>query len=315
VSSALAQSNAGDEVIVIDDGSTDNTEEMLTPYRDRLRYIKIPNSGAGIARNRGIKEARNNLVAFLDSDDEWMPGKLELQRSLMQSRPDILFCFSDFARRSVDGREHHHHLINWHNDSRSWDEILGPGVLYSSISPLPSGIDDFKIHVGDLYSLELTANYIFAGTLLVRRREAGGALHFGEGLPTYEDWECFGRLARKGPAAYLDCETAWQVSHGGDRLTDTDMATSAATRITLIERVWGADPEFLEKHGDIYRKTIIEQRLHKIRALISQGKTGEARSEMRLVDSAPLLYRLLSVLPGLFVRGLILLRRKLRGDS
>lgn len=300
---------------MVDDGSTDNTEQILTPYRDRLRYVRIPNSGAGVARNRGVKEARNDLVAFLDSDDEWMPGKLELQRNLMQARPDILFCFSDFAVRSRDGREHHHYLARWHNDLRSWDEILGPGVLYSSIASLPSGIDDFKFHVGDLYLLELKANYIFTGTLLVRRREARGGLHFGEGLPTYEDWECFGRLARKGPAAYLDCETAWQVSHGGYRLTDADVATSAATRMTLMERVWGADPEFLNKHGDAYRQTITGQRLLKIRGLISLGRTKEARSELRLVDSAPFSYRLPSVLPGRFIRSLIFLRRKIRGDT
>ncbi len=300
---------------MVDDGSTDNTGQILTPYRDRLRYVKIPNSGAGVARNRGVKEAKNDLVAFLDSDDEWMPGKLELQRNLMQARPDILFCFSDFAVRSGDGREHHHYLARWHNDLRSWDEILGPGVLYSSIAPLPSGIDDFKFHVGDLYLLELKANYIFTGTLLVRRREARGTMHFGEGLPTYEDWECFGRLARKGPAAYLDCETAWQVSHGGYRLTDADVATSAATRITLMERVWGADPEFLNKHGDVYRQTMAEQRLLKIRGLISQGRTKEARSELRLADSAPFSYRSLSVLPGRFIRSLIFLRRKMQGNS
>jgi glycosyltransferase involved in cell wall biosynthesis len=315
VTSALAQSIPGDEVIVVDDGSTDNTEEILTAYRDRLRYIRIPNSGAGVARNRGIEEAENDLVAFLDSDDEWMPGKLEIQRNLMRARPDILFCFSDFAVRSRDGREEHHYLARWHKDLRSWDEILGRGVLYSSIAPLPAGIDDFKFHVGDLYLLELTANYIFTGTLLVRRREAQGALHFGEGLPTYEDWECFGRLAREGPAAYIDCETAWQVSHGGYRLTDADMATSAAARITLMERVWGEDPEFLSKHGDLYRQTITEQRLVKIRGLISMGRTKEVRSELRLVDSAPFSYRFLSILPGWLIHSLIGLRRKMQGDS
>lgn len=300
---------------MVDDGSTDNTEQILAPYRDRLRFIKIPNSGAGVARNRGVMEAKNDLVAFLDSDDEWMPGKLELQRRLMQARPDILFCFSDLARRSSDGREHHHHLSRWHNDSRSWDEILGPGVSYSSVAPLPAGFNDLKFYVGSIYLLELTANYISVVTMVVRRNEAQEALHFGEGLPTYEDWECFGRLARKGLAAYLDCETAWQISHAGYRLTDADVATSAATRMTIIERVWGADPEFMKDHSELYNKTMIEQRLLKIRGLISQGRTKEARSELRLVESAPFLYKMLAAMPGRFVHSLLDLRRKMRGDT
>ena len=97
VNSALQQCAPGDEVIVVDDGSTDSTGIVLAEFGERIRYIRKENGGAGAARNRGIREARNPLVAFLDSDDEWMPGKIELQRQFMQARPDVLFCFSDFV--------------------------------------------------------------------------------------------------------------------------------------------------------------------------------------------------------------------------
>src|SRR5437667_2543232 len=84
ISSALAAIRPGDEVIVIDDGSVDQTERVIAPYRDRIRYLAVEHRGAGAARNRGIREAKNELIAFLDSDDEWLPGQLELQRSLME---------------------------------------------------------------------------------------------------------------------------------------------------------------------------------------------------------------------------------------
>ncbi|HKQ75658.1 MAG TPA: glycosyltransferase family 2 protein, partial [Blastocatellia bacterium] len=67
--SVLAAIAPGDEVIVVDDGSTDNTREALEPYRDRIRYVMGPHRGAGAARNCGIAEARHPLVAFNDSDD------------------------------------------------------------------------------------------------------------------------------------------------------------------------------------------------------------------------------------------------------
>ena len=313
VRSVLSQSRPKDEVIVVDDGSTDDTMKALGPYMERIIPIVIQHSGAGAARNYGVERARNELVAFLDSDDEWMPGKLELQRQFMQRRGDILFCFSNFAVKNLTGREERFFLRNWHNDTRGWDEILGPGIRYSTVGSLPHGYKDFKYHVGDIYESELTANYIFAGTLMARRMEASDALHFGEGLSTYEDWECFGRLARKGPGAYFDCETAWQISHEGDRLTRADILSMATARITLMKRVWGEDQDFLKSHGDLYNRTLDEQRLLMVRGLIAHGKTREARSELRNLKQAPLSYKLMAMLPNPVATGIVKLNRLFKG--
>lgn len=315
VESALSQCVTGDEVIVVDDGSTDSTEAALAPYMSHIKYIKLPHSGAGVARNTGVRAARSELVAFLDSDDEWMPGKLELQRAFMRCRRDVLFSFSDFAVRNGAGVEQRHYLFNWHNDKRSWDEILGPGESFSKlVGLLPHRQEDFKFYVGDLYSSELRRNYIFAGTLIVRRLEAGEALHFGEDLSTYEDWECFGYLARQGKAAYLECETAWQISHDGDRLTHADTLSSSTARLTLMERVWGADDEFLRLQGEVYHQTRKQQRLLKIKGLIVNGETREARSELKDIAAAPLKYRLMASIPGPLATSVVRLKRILTGE-
>jgi glycosyltransferase involved in cell wall biosynthesis len=313
VSSALGQCRPGDEVIVVDDGSTDGTATALAPYMNRIVWVALPHGGAGIARNQGVRRANKELVAFLDSDDEWMPGKLEIQRRFMARRPDILFCFSDFAVKDGISREEHNYLKNWHHDTRCWDEILGPGILYSAIAALPDGLSDFKVHIGNIYTSELTENYIFTGTLIVRRKEAAEALHFGEGLPTYEDWECFGRLSRKGPGAFFDCETAWQISHTGDRLTRADILNTATARITLMQRVWGEDQEFLRLNGDLYRRTLDQQRLERVRGLITHGDTRKARSEIRDLRPVPLSYRLLASMPGPVVSTIVKLKRKVAG--
>src|SRR5262245_27907876 len=148
--SVLAAIVPGDEVIVVDDGSTDETQQVLESYQHRIRYVLGSHNGVGTARNRGIAEARNPLVAFNDSDDEWFADKLALQRAFMQARPDVLFCFSDLGLRDEDGTETHHGLLGWHQDPRSWEEILGPGVIFSSIAALPPGRQDFKVHIGNL---------------------------------------------------------------------------------------------------------------------------------------------------------------------
>jgi len=312
VACSLRESSNGDQVIVVDDGSTDQTEAALAPYRDRILYVRMSHGGAGKARNHGVAAARNPLVAFLDSDDEWMPGKLCLQRTLMQARSEVLFCFSDFAVRDKTGREHRHYLARWHRESLRWKEILGPGVPFSSIAPLPPGCPDFLVHVGDLYPSQLAAPHVLTSTVVVRRQVAGDALWFAEDLPTYEDWECFGRLARTGPAAYLDLETAWQYGHAGPRLTDADELQEATARIAMLQRVWGADPAFLARYRDRFDSTLQEERLRRTRALLVRGRTREAHQELRLMKNGPSHYRLLASLPGWITRRLLAIRRSLR---
>lgn len=80
VSSVLAQEGVNLELIVVDDGSTDNTRQVLASYQDRrLRVIRQRHSGVAASRNRGIEHSRGEYIALLDSDDEWLPGKLARQ--------------------------------------------------------------------------------------------------------------------------------------------------------------------------------------------------------------------------------------------
>jgi len=309
LNSVLPQCREGDEVIVVDDGSTDGTEQVLAGYGNRIQYIRIHNSGAGSARNRGLDAAGNELVAFLDSDDEWMPGKLELQRSLLDARDDVLYCFSNFAVRDRYKNVTRRYLIHWHRDKRSWDEILAPGIRFSQIAPLPPGIEDFMVHVGDMYYAMAAAGYIFTGTVVVRREEAKEALRFAEDIPTYEDWVCFGRLAGKGMGAYLDCETAWQHGHTGERLTDADSYKCATTRLTVLERVWGSDKDFLAQHAEYYQQIVEQQYIIRAAGMISRGDTSKARAELAKVKKPPLTHRLLAILPGVLARALVAGRR------
>ena len=89
VQSALGQRQAPLEVIVVDDGSTDHTPEVLKPYLDRIRYIRQKNSGVSAARNTGILAARGEWVALLDADDLWHEDKLSLQMQCAVAHPEV----------------------------------------------------------------------------------------------------------------------------------------------------------------------------------------------------------------------------------
>lgn len=322
IDSALREIEPGDEILVVDDESTDDTRAVVARYRTSVRLIAASHGGAGAARNRGVAEARNDLIAFLDSDDEWLPHKLALQRQLLGARPDVLYCFSDFKVRDRAGEMHAHYLQHWHNDPRPWDEILAPGILFSRLGTLPPGCEDFPVHIGSLYVPLLTRSYIGTFTLVARRNVPNGMPRFPTDLPTYEDWQFFGELAKRGAGAYLDRETAVQHGHHMPRLTDANEIVQTQTRITLIERVWGADAEFLAHYRTRYEQVIDEQRralqFHSAKQLLKAGRMREARAAFAALGNCPLSYRVLLRAPGVLIRlglGVVDGLRRLRAAS
>jgi glycosyltransferase involved in cell wall biosynthesis len=97
VDSVLAQTFTDHEIIVIDDGSTDNTREILSVYKGRINYIYQENKGLSGARNTGIRAAKGEWIALLDADDEWYPNKLEEQMRVLGQNPQINIIFSDYV--------------------------------------------------------------------------------------------------------------------------------------------------------------------------------------------------------------------------
>jgi glycosyltransferase involved in cell wall biosynthesis len=105
VESVLEQKDCSYEIIVIDDGSTDSTEAVLSTYGDRLRYVKQKNQGVAAARNHGIATAKASLIAFLDADDYFVPGKLARQAEILIQRPDLGMVHSGWQRVDAEGNK------------------------------------------------------------------------------------------------------------------------------------------------------------------------------------------------------------------
>ncbi len=138
IDSALSQTYKDFEIIVVDDGSTDNTRAVLAPYKAQIRYFYQENQGVAGARNKGIKESKGEFIAFLDSDDYWHPEKLELQMAFFRSHPEVAMVYS-----------------------RHWKEIDTQG---KKLMPKRK-----KLVQGHIYSKIIFSSHIWMGTVMIRK--------------------------------------------------------------------------------------------------------------------------------------------------
>lgn len=130
VRSALAQTYPKLEVIVVDDGSTDDTSAVVQPLLadPRVRYVPKPNGGQASAKNRGIQEARGEFVAFLDSDDAWEPDKLALQIPLFLASPRVGVVYARYVEMDEQGRLGQVSTNEFHRG-----QVSGPMLVFNFI--------------------------------------------------------------------------------------------------------------------------------------------------------------------------------------
>ena len=164
--SLLAQTYQDFEIIVVDDGSTDDTRQVLSRYGDRIRYVFQENAGPSAARNRGIRMAKGEYLAFLDSDDAFLPTKLALQVAYLEAHPEVGVVYS------------------------GW-QIIGPdGTVQSEVRPIREGAI-----LKDL----LLEGYLFPPIAAVVRRACIDQVGlFDESLRVFEDPDLWFRVARAG---------------------------------------------------------------------------------------------------------------------
>ncbi len=209
IDSALGQKHTDVEVIVINDGSKDETGSVLAEYGDQIRAINQQNRGLSRTRNNGIALSAGEWVAFLDHDDYWQPDKLSLQlKAAERTGFDVIYTnagnFGDVARVA---------------ELRSEPEAMAEGDLLSQL---------------------LLDNFIVVSSVMIRRtviQDMGG---FDTSLPSVEDWDLWLKLASRGVkfAAVGEPVTMYQWRAGSMSKNYELMRT---TRQTIVKRALGTD--------------------------------------------------------------------------
>jgi glycosyltransferase involved in cell wall biosynthesis len=212
VESALAQTYADREVIVVDDGSTDNTREAVAPFvqEGRIRYVHQANAGQASAKNRGIRESRGSLIAFLDADDWWADDKLEAQVPRFEDRRvGVVYGRQIFV--DAEGRP---------------------------MNPQPRALAPRR---GSVLRELLKDNFVPFSSAVIRRDSLEAVGGFDASLPMSIDWDLWLRAALRCRFDFVERPVLfYRQNHEGQ------MSKDRGTRLACCDRIY---EKLFREHG------------------------------------------------------------------
>ena len=261
IESALAQTVPPDQIIVVDDGSTDGTAEALTQaFGDRIQLLTQENLGPSAARNLGVQAAQTELVAFLDSDDRWMPEKLEQQLPLMED-PAVVLSFTNSVDEAGDG-----------------------GDLFSANGLKWNGERDLVRDPLALLTRERNSG-ILLPTCIVRRDaflQVGG---FASHMTVAEDTRLLYRLAFEGPfgVATRPLFSRGYAAAGGPQLTRPDdleyKRTVAESMLEVVFEAHQRSGETTDEVQDNLRRILASYLTKQSEYFALEGRDADSRTK------------------------------------
>ena len=252
IDSVLKQTRPADEVLVVDDGSTDSTAEIIRSYGDKVHLFQQENAGVSVARNAGVNAATGDWIAFLDADDEWLPEKLKLQTEHLQRNPDLKWTYSNYYRKSPRFQK----LKTAHVSSRL------TGVLQG------------KEFVEDYFQAEPLGGHVWTCTLVVHKSVFEKSGMFEPGMKRAQDVDLWYRIAYQYPmVGYLLDPLA--IYHEDTPDSSTKVNDEVDFMVSLVHR----HEELSKKHHryDAFRPCIMVMVQVWIRQLIRKKRYADIR--------------------------------------
>jgi len=250
VDSVLCQTHAHLELLVVDDGSTDNTAQVLAGYGSSIRVITQANAGVSAARNTGIRESLGGFVALLDSDDTWTPDKVGRQVDFFKANPDALICQTEEI---------------WIRNGKR-------------VNPMKK----HKKPSGDIFTASLNLCLVSPSAVMMRKSLFDLKGYFNEDFTVCEDYDLWLRVAKDTPVFLIDrpCvvkygghEDQLSASHSQDKFRIQSIAALIRDNALTPEQR-SAAVKVLKKKCQVYGK-----------GCLKRGRTAEGEYFLGLADS------------------------------
>jgi glycosyltransferase involved in cell wall biosynthesis len=242
--SVLAQTFPPLEVIVVDDGSTDETAAIVRTYAGRVRLLQQENRGEPASRNRGIREAQGDYIAFIDADDLWLPEKLERQAAcIMEKRVAWVSCGADFFEDST-------------------------GKILASYRK--------KYYEGDVLEKQFEESFILSPTPVIKKSVFDEIDYFDESAEARigEDWDMWMRIAAIYPLGMVRQVLALKREHPASMMSSTSVEEKLRLQTLGIERAVTRQPKRL---GPLKNKLLSKVCLNHGSLLLKQEQYDRAR--------------------------------------
>ncbi|HPS02553.1 MAG TPA: glycosyltransferase [Candidatus Sumerlaeota bacterium] len=264
VDSVLAQTYRDFELIVVDDGSTDNTRETLQKYGDRIRYVYKENGGVSDALNYGINLAEGEWIGILGSDDTWLPQKLEIQMRDIAAHPGIVL----HTTNAMTFRKH------LGNSEKNYFQLVGYPILK----------DEFRIIERPLEN-QVVFGLAWAQCALVRRDALEKSGLFDRQMSLYEDQDLYCRLALEGNWAVRNTPLA-RIERKGDPEENLSQKFSnapieARTNFLYSYSKLLTEPRLTSREKWVLHHALAEQKSDIAFEYIHRGNLPAGRRELR----------------------------------
>lgn len=253
IESCLAQDHPGVEVIVVDDGSTDGTPDVLLGFGNRIVVVAQANAGLAAARNAGQRAATGEFIAWMDADDLMVPSRVRVGAEVLRRCPEVNLVSSDFS--AFTDPESDCDPSHWATYYSAVGRLGGMAAVFPEALP-PVELDGRSLAVrsGVVYESLLWGNFIHPPTVITRRTALEAAGWSDSSLRYSSDYDLILRLARQGPFAFVDAPLLRYRRSPGQMSHVNAGVTMQLETIRILDNVRTTDPDVAVRLDGLFRR-------------------------------------------------------------